>query len=123
MLVQAELSRKHLDLWELRRQATDILTLLRRLNYCIRVLAVELKSFWLFYWAARFQKYFTERFWEAAEDQILLQFSGLEDKGKFLALRGVKTVADLTKNVASVASWLQKGPSYETQLLEEANCY
>ena len=61
----------------MRRQVTDILTLLRRLNYCVRVLGSETKSFWLYYWAARFQKYFNDYFWEVAEEQIILQLPGL----------------------------------------------
>jgi hypothetical protein len=67
VLAQAELSRAHIDFWELRRQAADILTLLRRLNSCIKVLGSELKTFWLYYWAAKYQKFFAERLWEGAE--------------------------------------------------------
>jgi hypothetical protein len=62
-LVQAELSKKHFEFWELRRQASDIITLLRRLNYCVKVLGAELKNFWIYYWASKMQKYFSEKYW------------------------------------------------------------
>jgi hypothetical protein len=57
--VQAELSKKHIEFWELRRQASDVITLLKRLNYCIKVLGTELKNFWIYYWASKMQKYFS----------------------------------------------------------------
>lgn len=110
MLAQAELSHRHIDFWELRRQAADILTLLRRLNSCIKVLGSELKAFWLYYWAVRYQKYLSSRLWEAAGEHILLQFSGLEDKHKFLTMRGIRTLEDLKKSLPEISGWLQKGP-------------
>ena len=88
VLVQAELSKFHIDYWEMRRQASDILVLLKRLNNCVKTLGFELKNFWLYFWAVKFQKYFTLRFWEHAEKQIMLQFSDLEPGSKDLNKKG-----------------------------------
>lgn len=112
VLAQAELSKLHIEFWELRRQASDIITLLRRLNHCVKVLGSELKSFWLYYWASRYQKYLTEKLWPAAEEHLLLQFTGLEDKHKFLNMRGIRSIDDFRKNLSNIAAWLQKGSQF-----------
>lgn len=123
VLAQAQLSKRHIELWELRRQAADILTMLRRLNYCIKVLGSELKSFWLYYWASRYQKYFSEKLWEGSEEYLLTQFTGLQDKQKFLSTRGIRTFQDLSKNLDNIGSWIQKGPQFELTIESEMKCF
>jgi hypothetical protein len=54
---------------------------------------------------------------------VLVQLTGLEDKGKMLALRGIRTVTDLKKNIDNIGTWLQKGDGFITTIINELKTY
>lgn len=54
---------------------------------------------------------------------VLTQLTGLEDKGKMLALRGIRTVNQLKKNIDSIGTWLQKGQSFMSTIASEIHTY
>jgi len=56
----------------------------------------------------KFLKYFNFKFWDEAEVKILSQFTGLEDKEKYLNTQGIRTIFDLRNNLNSITAWLQK---------------
>ena len=70
VLTQAELSKHHIEFWEMRRQASDYLVLLRRLNNCVKTLAFDIKYFWLYFWAVKYQKYFSLKHWEHGHEKV-----------------------------------------------------
>jgi hypothetical protein len=47
----------------------------------------------------------------------------MEDKHKFLSMRGIRTLDEFRKNLGNVAGWLQKGSQFEATILEELRCY
>lgn len=87
------------------------------------MLGSELKSFWLYYWASRYQKYLSSRLWEGAGEHVLLQFTGMEDKHKFLTMRGIRSLDDFRMSLPDIAGWLQKGPQFEATIRDELRCY
>ena len=122
VLIQTELAKRHIDFWELRRQAADILLMLKRLNYCCKSLGRELNHFWMYYWATRYQKYLQERYWETADYQPLLQLTPLADKAKMLSARGIKSLADLRVHLSTVTKWFPQINSVNL-LKEELEAY
>lgn len=39
----------------------------------------------------------------------MLQISALEDKGKFLTMRGIRTLKELRDNLDNIGKWLPQG--------------
>lgn len=64
VLVQCELDGRHIENWELRKQAKEMIYFLRRLTFCVKTACSELKLFWPFFWSCMVNKYFTLKFWD-----------------------------------------------------------
>jgi hypothetical protein len=108
VLVQSELDGRHIEGWELRKQAKDAVHYLRRLVYCVRCASNELQLFWPCYWSWQFAKSFSLGFWVRNEQMEIRQFDELNEKWKMLAARGFKNIAQVGDNLGMLDSVCQR---------------
>lgn len=89
---------------------------LKRVNYCVKSVAVDCKSFWLYFWSLHFVKRFQLGIWEHNPLGVMRQFLGSDYKQKLLQGRGIDCLDALLSNIDCLSTLSKRDAQFGQQV-------